>query len=191
MKDIAIIVLCYNSREHLQRCLGSLRTAMNGLDATAFLVDNASTDGSAAYVQTKFEWCTVIHSQRNGGYSYGNNLGLRAAGFPEDPLFRYVMLLNPDTELPPHALRDMLAYMEDNANAGVLGPKLLLDDGSLDNACKRGAPTPATAFFHFSGLSLLFPRSVIFGPLPKTSTGKIQKFLLRQKANQELSLIHI
>ncbi len=163
MKDLAIIVLCYNSREHLPKCLDSLRTTMNGMDATAFLVDNASTDGSAVYVQSEFEWCTVIRSQRNGGYSYGNNLGLSAAGFPEEPLFRYVMLLNPDTELPTYALRDMLAYMQDNSNIGVLGPKLLLDDGSLDNACKRGSPTPATAFFHFSGLSHLFPRSLIFG----------------------------
>jgi len=163
MKDLAIIVLCYNSLEHLPRCLSSLRASMNGMDATAFLVDNASTDSSGDYVQREFEWCTVIHSQHNGGYSYGNNLGLRAAGFPEEPLFRYVMLLNPDTELPAHALPDMLAYMEDNSNIGVLGPKLLLDDGSLDYACKRGSPTPATAFFHFSGLSLLFPRSAIFG----------------------------
>lgn len=163
MKDLAIIILSYNSREHLPRCLHSLHAAIQGLDVTVFLVDNASTDGSADYVQREFSWCTLIRSQRNAGFSYGNNLGLKAAGFPEMPLFRHVLLLNPDTELSSDALPTMLGYMQEHSDIGVLGPKLLLADGSLDKASKRGLPTPASAFYHFSGIALLFPRSRRFG----------------------------
>ena len=135
---------------------------MLGLSARAILVDNASTDGTPEYAQNHFPWCRVIRSTNNGGYSYGNNIGFKAAGFPEAPLFEYVLLLNPDTELPANALRTMLTYMHDNTSVGVLGPKLILTDGTLDKACKRGLPTPLVALNHFTGLSRLFPKNPYF-----------------------------
>ena len=163
MKDLAIIVLCYNSRKHVPICLRSLHSAIHGMDARVYLVDNASSDNTVDYVQREFGWCKVIRSHSNEGYSFGNNLGLKAAGFPDGKLFSHVMLLNPDTVVPPNALRTMLQYIQAHPNIGVLGPKLLLADGTLDKACKRGSPTPATAFYHFSGLARLFPRSQLFG----------------------------
>ena len=171
MEDLAIVVLCYNSRAHLPRCLLSLSAAIRGLAAKVFLVDNASTDGTAHYIRREFPWCDLIRNDRNSGYASGNNLGLKAAGFPKAPRFRHAMLLNPDTELPADALRAMLAYLENHTDIGVLGPKLVLADGSLDKACKRGLPTPGTAILHFSGLARLFPRSPLFGRYNMTFVG--------------------
>lgn len=163
MKDLVIIILCYNSKQLLKTCLSAVRNTIEGLDATIYVVDNASSDGTSDYVQRSFPWCRLIRSEHNGGYSYGNNLGLKEAGFPSDARYRYAMLLNPDAELPPEALSEMVAYMDNNRDIGVLGPKLVLADGSLDKACKRGIPTPWASFFHLTGLDRLLPGSRVIG----------------------------
>ncbi len=172
MKDLAIIILCYNSRELLEPCLTAVQRTRLCVDATVYVVDNASSDGTCEYVRSVFPWSHLIRSHHNGGYSYGNNLALKAAGFPEDPRFRYVMLLNPDAELQGDTLRKMIAYMDRHQTIGVLGPKVVLADGTLDKACKRGIPTPQTAFFHFIGLDRLLPRSRLFGRYNMTFVGE-------------------
>lgn len=84
----------------------------------------------------------LIASAVNGGYPYGNNVGLRHVGFTtgvsQPP--RFALLLNPDTVVPPTALHDMLAFCEARPDCGVAGPKLLRPDGSLDLACRRSFP---------------------------------------------------
>ncbi len=162
MNDLAIIIVSYNSKEFLPACLDTVKAAIEGITATVYVVDNGGSDGTADWVKENYGWCEVIDSRANGGYSFGNNLGLKAAGFPDAPRFRYALLLNPDTETPPDAFRKMLAYMEANPNVGVLGPRLELPDGSLDLACRRGEPTPLTSFYYIFGLSRLFPKSPIF-----------------------------
>jgi GT2 family glycosyltransferase len=69
------------------------------------------------------------------------------------------LLLNPDTVLPSTALRDMLAFVRQHSDAGVVGPKLVLSDGSLDLACRRGFPSLDVAFYRLSGLSKRYPNS--------------------------------
>lgn len=162
MNDLAIIIISHNSKEFLAPCLNTVQKAIEGLKATVFVVDNGGNDDSDSFVRENFSWCKVIRSETNGGYSYGNNLGIKAAGFPDAPKFRYAMLLNPDTETPPDAFRQMIDYMDSHLDIGVLGPKLILENGKLDLACRRGEPTPATSFFHIFGLVKIFPRSPIF-----------------------------
>jgi N-acetylglucosaminyl-diphospho-decaprenol L-rhamnosyltransferase len=104
----------------------------------------------------------------NGGFPYGNNLGLRAYGFGQETAPaaesqpRYALMLNPDTVLPPDALAMMLDFMASHPQAGAAGPKLILEDGSLDLACRRGFPTPQVSFYHMVGLSKLLPRHPTF-----------------------------
>ncbi len=162
MHDIAIIILNYNTRELLADCLTSLR-AQESLDFVTCVVDNCSTDGSAEMVATRFPKVMLIRSPDNGGFAAGNNQGLRAIGFPDAPQARYAMLLNPDTVAPPGALAGMLAYADANPDIGVVGPKLMLMDGTLDMACRRSFPTPEVSFYRLTGLSKLFPRSRLFG----------------------------
>jgi GT2 family glycosyltransferase len=75
----------------------------------------------------------------------------------------YVLLLNPDTVVPPGALDSLVGYLEAHPAVGAAGPKLLLGDGTLDLACRRSFPTPEIAFYRMVGLSRLFPRSPRFG----------------------------
>ncbi|HRE26699.1 MAG TPA: glycosyltransferase family 2 protein, partial [Anaerolineales bacterium] len=98
-------------------------------------------------------------------YAAGNNLGLRALGFDRDRLDgpRYALLLNPDTVVPPDAFARMVAHLDAHPETGVAGPRLVLPDGRLDLACRRSFPTPEIAFYRLTGLSLLFPKSRLFG----------------------------
>lgn len=158
MIDLSVVIVNYNTKTLLRDCLHSVLDSrgLNGLDV--IVVDNASTDGSADMVREEFPQVHLIASPVNGGYSYANNLGLRAA----QPS-RYYLLLNPDTVVPPSALAEMVAYMDARPDAGVAGPRLVLADGSLDLACRRGFPTPMVSLYRLSGLSRLFPKSRRFG----------------------------
>ncbi|GAB4569335.1 MAG: glycosyltransferase family 2 protein [Anaerolineae bacterium] len=165
MTDLGIVIVNWNTRDLLRRCLQSV-FASTGVTTRVVVVDNASSDGSAAMVREEFPQADLIESPINGGFSYANNLGLRHLGFergcgPEAP--RYALLLNPDTEVPPDAFAEMVAFMDADPGIGVAGPRLVLPDGSLDLACRRSFPTPEVSFYRMTGLSKLFPRSRRFG----------------------------
>lgn len=165
--DLGIVIVNWNTRDLLLRCLETVFASEGGLQCRVVVVDNASTDGSADAVRQQFPAAEVIASEINGGFSYGNNLGLRHLGFRgagdvDADAPRYALLLNPDTEVEPGSLAGMTRYMDAYPEVGVAGPKLVLPDGSLDLACRRSFPTPAVAFYRFSGLAKLFPKSPRF-----------------------------
>ena len=159
--DLAVVIVNYNTREYLDPCLASLPAALAELDAAIWVVDNASPDDSVPFVRQYHPEVNLIASPRNGGYAYGNNLGLRAAGFGVGAAagFRHALLLNPDTVPSPGSLARLVAFLDANPDIGACGPRVHRPDGSLDRACRRGAPTPLVSFYQLSGLSRLFPRS--------------------------------
>ncbi|NLX35686.1 MAG: glycosyltransferase family 2 protein [Chloroflexi bacterium] len=168
MTDLGIVIVNYNTRDDLGNCLASLRASTQRYTRRVLVIDNASNDGSAELVRTSFvDVAEIIETGVNGGYAYANNIGMRALGLaqgqPPAELPRYVLLLNPDTVLPPDALDAVVAFMDAHGDIGVLGPKLVRQDGSLDLACRRSFPTPTVSFYRLSGLSRLFPRSRVFG----------------------------
>lgn len=167
MIDLGIVIVNWNTRDLLKKCLETVFASEGDFSFDAVVVDNASDDGSLDMVREHFPQVKLIASETNGGYPYGNNLGLRALGFHgaghfEEDAPRYALLLNPDTEVPPDSLAKMIRFMDDNPDVGVAGPKLLLRDGSLDKACRRSFPSPKVAFYHYSGLAKLFPKSPRF-----------------------------
>lgn len=139
---VDVVIVSYNGRELLRRCLGSL-AATEGIEVRVFVVDNASTDGAPGMVRTEFPWVTLVESGGNHGFARAANLGLRRTASAA------ILLLNPDTELPPRALSDCLATLASHPEVGVLGCKLVKRDGSLDHACKRGFPTPRSSLAYF------------------------------------------
>lgn len=151
--DLSVVIVTYNVRALLAACLASLCASAGPLDVAVCVVDNASTDGSVAMVRERFPQVTVIASADNRGYAYANNLALRRARG------RHVLLLNPDTVLPPEALRTLVRILDEDPTLGAVGPKLVRPDGSLDLACRRSFPTPEVALYRMLGLSRRFPRS--------------------------------
>lgn len=165
MNDIGIVIVNWNTCVLLRRCLQTV-FANQGVTMRVVVVDNNSPDDSAAMVAAEFPQVHLIVNPNNPGYSTANNQGLRWLGFGQpsrEDAPRYALLLNPDTELPPDALAESVAFMESHPDAGAMGPKLILPDGSLDLACRRSFPTPMVSFYRISGLSKLFPKSRTFG----------------------------
>ncbi|HJZ48454.1 MAG TPA: glycosyltransferase family 2 protein [Roseiflexaceae bacterium] len=184
MPSLAVVIVSYNTCYLLRDCLRSIDPGGAECALDIWVVDNASRDGSPAMVRAEFPHVHVIDSPRNGGYAYANNLALRAIlqegewgskgvgetvsptpllPYSPTPTPDYVLLLNPDTVVPPGALDALVGFMEAHPQVGACGPKLLLGDGTLDVACRRAFPTPEIAFYRMVGLSQLFPRSPRFG----------------------------
>jgi N-acetylglucosaminyl-diphospho-decaprenol L-rhamnosyltransferase len=171
--DLAIVIVNYNTSSLLRDCLQSVYAGQGQLSVAVCMVDNASPDDSVAMVRAEFPQVHVIANGDNAGYPQANNQGLRYFGFrasdgepsglPAEKLPRYALLLNPDTVLPPNALCDMVAFLDDRPAAGAAGPKLVRLDGSLDSACRRSFPTPSTSLWHMLKLDRLFPHSQRFG----------------------------
>ena len=220
MLDLAIIIVNYNTHDHLRRCLATVYASQGDFSFEVCVVDNASADGSAAMVRSEFPETRLIESPTNGGYARANNLGLRAYGFgpasagvagthspPDAPatssqacdLPRVALLLNPDTQLPADALQTMLAFMEQHPEAGAAGPKLVLENGQLDPACRRSFPTPEASFYRLFGLGRLFPRHPRFGRynlsyLDPDQTTEVDSvvgafMLVRREAIQQVGLL--
>lgn len=149
--DVSVVIVNYKVRDLLRDCLRSLEPALARLHGEVWVVDNASGDGSAEMVQAEFPWVRLITNQENRGYGAANNQAIRQANA------RYVLVLNPDTKLPPNAILDTIAEMDAHPDIGALGPKLILADGTLDRACRRSFPSPEVAFYRLFGLAKLFP----------------------------------
>lgn len=165
--DLAIVILNYNTRDLLAACLESVYASEGDFSFSLCVVDNASQDHSSRMVAERFPQAGLIDCTENRGYSAGNNRAMRQLGFGESRthsthLPRYVLLLNPDTELPPDALARMIDFMDERPQVGMAGPRLRRPDGSLDRACRRSFPTPLVSFYRMTGLSRLFPRSKVF-----------------------------
>jgi hypothetical protein len=169
MHDLGIIIVNWNTRDLLRKCLQTVYASTSSISYEVVVVDNASEDGSAEMVEREFPLAQIIKNKKNHGYPAANNQGLRTLRFPTPGSTivsgtpRYALLLNPDTELPPRALDDLVVFMDNTPEAGVVGPKLILPDGSLDLACRRSFPSPEVSFWRMTGLSRLFPRSRLFG----------------------------
>src|SRR3954447_5959705 len=173
----AIVIVNYNTRELLSGCLDSVFANRYPYPFRVILVDNQSTDGSAAFVREHYPQVELYQSGRNGGFGYANNIALRALAARPIPApgpqpsaeipasghagFRfttdYILFLNPDTVLPPDALAVMVDFLEQTPQAGIVGPRMQKPDGSLDLACRRSFPTPANSLFKLTGLARLFP----------------------------------
>ncbi len=180
MVDLGIVIVNWNTSEYLEKCLTTVYASEGDFSYTVVVVDNASSDDSVAMVRAKFPQAHVIASPSNDGFPKGNNhglrwLGYRGAGDVDADAPRYALLLNPDTEVPPDSLYRMVQFMDSRPDVGVAGPRLLLADGTLDKACRRGFPTPLVSFYHFSGLARLFPKSPRFGRYNMTFADETQE----------------
>jgi GT2 family glycosyltransferase len=148
--SLGIVVVSFNSRAHLLRCLGSIRDHPPGCAFHVVVVDNASSDGSADMVQSEFPWVRLIRSPSNDGYGVAANKGVRELATT------HLLLLNPDAEVRPGALDVLLAFSLSHPRAGVIGPRLLLGDGRPQPSARRFL-SPALLALEAFRLHLLLP----------------------------------
>jgi hypothetical protein len=152
--DLSVVIVNWNTRDLLRACLASVRAGLadSPLSAEILVVDNASSDGSAARVAAEFPEARLFANRENVNYAGGNNQGIAAAAGD------FLLLLNPDTEVPVGAVDALVQFLRDHPHAGAAAPALVYPDGRLQPSV-RGFPTPQALFGELSGLGRLFPRS--------------------------------
>jgi GT2 family glycosyltransferase len=130
--DVSIVVVAHSAKEELKRCFSSIY-AHAGMAFEVILVDNASTDGTIRWVTREFPETTVVPLSQNIGVAARDH-GLRRATSP------YIMFLDSDAALTPGALPTMVDALERNPGWGLVGPRLVHDDGTLQRSCRRFPP---------------------------------------------------
>jgi len=157
MLDLSIVIVNYNAKEFLKKCLISIVKNAKHVSYEIIVIDNKSSDGSTAMVKEEFPQVKLIANKDNVGFSKANNQGV---GNSKES--RYILFLNPDTVIHEKMFEEMVNFMDIHKDAGAATCKLVMSNGKIDDASHRGFPTPWNSLCHFSGLSKIFPRSRIF-----------------------------
>ena len=134
---LLVVIVNYRVPNLTIDCLNSLASEVQALSGTkVIVVDNDSNDQSVEQIQAAIEqngwenWASVIPSNHNGGYSFGNNFAIRPALKDSQPP-SYFFILNPDTQLRDGALKTLVNFMENNPNVGITGPSIEINQGKL------------------------------------------------------------
>jgi N-acetylglucosaminyl-diphospho-decaprenol L-rhamnosyltransferase len=183
--DVAIV--SHRCRDLLGRCLTSIEEHAP-LGTTAWVVDNASNDGTVELVRERFPAVRVIENDRNVGFAAATNAAIREGSAP------YLLALNPDAELRAGTLDVLLEVMRQRPEVGIAGCRLERLDGSFDHASRRSFPTALAALSHLSGIG----RRAAGGRLAQYRAPDIERgpvdavngafMLLRRSALEEVGL---
>ena len=129
--DVAVVVVNYNAGDHLLRCLESVRSGAGSASVDCVVVDNASTDGSAARAEAEHPWIRLVENRSNRGFARAANEGIRATTAP------YVLLMNPDAEIRAGTLESFAKVAADRPRAGAIGALVRNPDGSLQPSARK------------------------------------------------------
>lgn len=154
--DLSIIIVSWNVRDLLANCLETIANGREELDLEVIVVDSGSDDGSPDMLREQFPWVQLVARSDNVGFPKGNNIGIeRACG-------KYIMLLNPDTEVIGDALSQMVAYLDQHLDVGVVSCMLKNPDGSIQSS-RRRFPNFRTAVFESTWFEPYAPRVFLQG----------------------------
>jgi len=189
--DLSILIVNWNSRELLRSCLASVaeqRQMLSRMMLETIVVDNASHDASVGMVRTTHPNVLVVENESNMGFAAANNQAiLRSSG-------RYLLLLNPDTQLRPNALSTLIAFMDAHPQAGAAGPQLLNSDGTLQKSCSPML-TPFRELWRLAFLDAIwrkatYPLNTWDRSVPRqVDVIKGAAFLLRREALDQVGLL--
>jgi hypothetical protein len=157
MPDLSVIIITYNSREDIIKCLQSLEKFCTGVALETMVFDNASTDGTPDFVANNFSKVCLIRHPKNVGFGRANNLAVAQSRG------RYVLLLNPDTWVDDDLAAALVRFLDAHPEAEACAPRVLTPEGSVQYSSVCALPTLALLLYEQIGLSRLFPRSPRFG----------------------------
>ncbi len=130
MADLAIVIVSTNEAHWLKPCLSTVFERSGGASLDVIVVDNESTDGTRELVESNFPAARVVSSP-NHGFGYGNNRGIEQANA------RYVLLLNPDTEIVEGTFAELVGLLDDRPGVGLIGVRQITADGTLWPTIRR------------------------------------------------------
>lgn len=159
MFDVSIVIVTWNGREHLARCLAAV-AAQRGVTTETILVDNASSDGTADYVRREFPWVRLVALGENRGFAGGNNAGAAVA------TGRTIFCLNNDTEADPDCVRRLLDALDPGERVALSTARIVyMHDPTVVDSAGDGYLRAGGAYKHFhgQGASLAVDSREVFG----------------------------
>lgn len=151
MLDLSIILVNYNTREALRRCLDSIQRERGSLNIEVIVIDNGSRDGSAEMIREHGLGVHVIEPGRNTWFTGGNNLGIAAAQG------EYILILNTDTIVQPGMLQSALTYLREHPMVAAVTCQMRHLDGQLQSIC-AGVPTYVDLLLGYTFLGVILSR---------------------------------
>ena len=181
---LSVVIVNYNVRLLLEKCIKSVENALDGIEGDIFVVDNNSSDGSVEYIRERFPKVHIIANKENLGFARANNQAIRMTDA------EYILLLNPDTVVYENTLQGCLDFMDANPEAGGVGVRILTREGNAAPESRRALPTPWVAFLKMLG----FTRRYYMSHLPWDKPGRIEVVsgafcMLRHKALDQIGLL--
>lgn len=153
--SISAVVISYHGIDFIADCLTTLEKDLEGYDSEIIVIDNHSTDGTVEYIEKHHPDIQLIKNTVNLGFAKAVNQGFKAA------TKEFIWMLNQDIRIRPGCLDALLSFYEKASHPGMIGPKLVGFDGSLQKFCRR-FPRYHHLFFELTGLSYIFPKSAFF-----------------------------
>lgn len=148
--DLSIIIVNWNTKDLLRDCLDSIYKETKNINFETFVVDNASQDKSAQMVRKNFPQVRLIQNQKNVGFSCANNQAVKLAKG------KYILVLNSDTIILERALERAVQIINGRPEIGILAPKTLNKDGSIQKTI-RSDPKLLTQLFFPTKIKKIFP----------------------------------
>lgn len=148
--DISFVIVNLNTRDLLRQCLKSISSTVQGIEYEIFVVDNGSSDGSAAMVRAEFPSVYLIENEENKGFAAANNQAFHLMHG------RYAFLLNSDAYLTEGAVSKLFQFMETHPEVAMCCGQLLNEDGSKQRSF-ASFPSILTLLSNESVLEFLFP----------------------------------
>jgi hypothetical protein len=124
---VSIIIISFNTKELLKKCIESIHETTNNLSHEIIVVDNASCDGSFEAIEKEFKDIIVVRNSNNLGYAKANNQAIKLARG------KYILLLNSDAIVKEGTIEKLVSFIENNPQAAAIGPKVLSPDGTVQN----------------------------------------------------------
>lgn len=158
--ELSVVIVNWNSKEYLRKSIASIAAATHGIKFETVVIDAASYDGCDEMLRDNFPNVRFIQGVNNLGFAKSNNEACSAARGST------ILFLNPDTEIEGSAIETLYVQLNALPNAGIVGPKLLNSDRSVQQSCIRAFPTILNQVLDSDMLRKLFPRSRLWGMKP-------------------------
>jgi hypothetical protein len=140
--EVSVLIVSYNTRELLRGCLESLRRVHDEVNLEIIVVDNASSDDTAAMIRSGFETVTLIESSENIGFASGINLARQSATGD------LLLILNPDCLVPRYSIQKLRDFLVESPARAIAGARITTADG-LDLPSEFSIPTLFREFWNF------------------------------------------
>ncbi|MBU4305736.1 MAG: glycosyltransferase family 2 protein [Candidatus Omnitrophica bacterium] len=157
MLTLSIIIVNWNVKNYLENCIASLYNTVKNISFEIIVVDNNSIDASVEMIKNKFSQVILIENKENIGFAKANNQAIK------ESKGEFILLLNPDTIVLKDSILKMYNFLKEHKEAGMVGPKIVDQEGRIRYECARNYNTPFTQFCVLTSLYKRFPQSRIFG----------------------------